>query len=249
MGAGQGSVRRSVRSCCEHLFVKSEQRLEARRLRREHGLPLNAIATRLKVSKSSVSRWVRDITLTEEQSARLEALNPIYNAQLRGRAGRAQSARLAREAAQLHGREAARRGETLHAQGCMLYRAEGTKSRNSVLFTNSDAEMHAVFLRFLRDCYHVTDDRIALSVNCFAPDAHAATEIVRWWLRRLCLPGACARAPTVNHASRSSRGRRGHVLPHGTARLAVHSTFIVQSIYGGIQEYAGVARPEWLELA
>lgn len=42
---------------------------------------------------------------------------------------------------------------------------------------------------------------------------------------------------------------RGHVLPYGTARLAVHSTFIVQSIYGAIQEYACVARPEWLDLA
>ena len=39
------------------------------------------------------------------------------------------------------------------------------------------------------------------------------------------------------------------MLPYGTARLAMHSTFIVQSIYGAIQEYAGFARPEWLDLA
>jgi hypothetical protein len=30
---------------------------------------------------------------------------------------------------------------------------------------------------------------------------------------------------------------------------AVHSTFIVQSIYGAIQEYAGIDRTEWLDLA
>ena len=28
----------------------------------------------------------------------------------------------------------------------------------------------------------------------------------------------------------------------------VHSPFIVQSIYGAIQEYAGIDRPEWLDL-
>jgi hypothetical protein len=38
------------------------------------------------------------------------------------------------------------------------------------------------------------------------------------------------------------------VLPYGTGRLAVHSTFIVQSIYGAIQEYARTNRPEWLDL-
>ena len=102
---------------------------------------------------------------------------------------------------------------------------------------------------FLRRCYGVTDERVAFSVNCFAPDIRAAGEIATWWLRRLGLPDACVRAPTVNRVSRASSGRRGHVLPHGTARLAVHSTFIVQSIYGAIQEYAGVARPVWLELA
>jgi hypothetical protein len=33
---------------------------------------------------------------------------------------------------------------------------------------------------------------------------------------------------------------------HGTGRLAVASTAVVQSIYGAIQEYAGIDRPEWL---
>ena len=35
-------------------------------------------------------------------------------------------------------------------------------------------------------------------------------------------------------------------LPYGTCRLSVHSTAIVQHIYGAIQEYAGFDRPEWL---
>ena len=131
----------------------------------------------------------------------------------------------------------------------MLYWAEGTKKRNCVLFTNSDADMLELFLRFLRHCYGVLDERVAFSVNCFTPDAAGAADIVAWWLRRLRLPPGCVRAPTINRASRASRGRRGHVLPYGTARLAVHSTFIVQSIYGAIQEHAGIGRPEWLDVA
>jgi hypothetical protein len=52
----------------------------------------------------------------------------------------------------------------------------------------------------------------------------------------------------VNRPSSASKHRKGHVLPYGTARLSVHSTFIVQSIYGAIQEYSGIDRPEWLDL-
>jgi hypothetical protein len=108
--------------------------------------------------------------------------------------------------------------------------------------------MMAVFLRFLRECYEVTDDRMAFSVNCHVNNGLSAGEIVEWWLERLGLPPACARKSIVNRRSRASRGRRGHVLPYGTARLAVYSTFIVQSIYGATQEYAGIERPEWLDL-
>jgi hypothetical protein len=85
-------------------------------------------------------------------------------------------------------------------------------------------------------------------VNCHITGDGNAEEITRWWLRRLALPDDCARAPTVNPPSVASRRRRGHVLPHGTARIAVYSTFIVQSIYGAIQEYAGMSRPEWLDM-
>jgi hypothetical protein len=34
---------------------------------------------------------------------------------------------------------------------------------------------------------------------------------------------------------------------YGTARVTVNSTAIVQSIYGAIQQYAGIERPEWVD--
>lgn len=230
------------------MFVKSKERDDARRLRRDDGLPLSVIAARLGVSKSSVSRWVRDVELEPEQHAALRALNPRYNAQRRGQLGRRQSARLARLAAQDHGRDLARQGDPLHLMGCMLYWAEGSKSRNVVVFVNSDADMVALFLEFLQRCYGVPNSSVALSVNCHVAADRDPAAITHWWLNRLSLPPSCARAPTVNNVSVASRRRRGHVLPYGTARLAVYSTFIVQSIYGAIQQYGGAERPEWVDL-
>ena len=71
------------------------------------------------------------------------------------------------------------------------------------------------------------------------------SEIESWWLERLHLPPACLRKAAVNRISRSSLGRRPPLV-YGTARVAVGSTFVVQSIYGAIQAYAGFDRPAWL---
>jgi hypothetical protein len=63
----------------------------------------------------------------------------------------------------------------------------------------------------------------------------------------LNLPPSCLQTATVNRPSRSSKGVH-RPLVHGTARIVVHSTRIVQSIYGAIQQYAAVDRPEWADL-
>jgi len=139
----------------------------------------------------------------------------------------------------------ARIEEPLHLAGCMLFWAEGSKSRNAVISTNSDAGMMRLFLRFLRECCDVRDENIRLSINCFLGHGKSLEQIEAWWLEQLDLPPRCLRKATVNRPSSASKGVR-KPLVHGTARLAVGSTRLVQSIYGAIQEYAGIERPEWV---
>ena len=129
--------------------------------------------------------------------------------------------------------------------GCMLFWAEGSKDRNSVVFTNSDADMATLFVRFLRTAYGVSDEEILLSCNVFLGNGLTLRDIEAWWLRRLALPASSLRAATVNRPSVASAGKR-RTLPYGTARIVVHSTFVLHSIYGAIQAYAGCERPEWL---
>jgi hypothetical protein len=211
-------------------------------------LPVKEIARRLSVSVSSVSLWVREVQLTTEQEAALAARNPIRNGQLRGTRNNSVRCRSIRGEAQEHGRALARTATPGFVAGCMLYWAEGAKRRNTAVLTNSDADLVDCFLRFLRECYAITDDRVTLSVNCFLGNGLTLDEIEHWWLARLDLPAYCLRAAAVNRLSTASKRLKGHILPYGTARLSVHSTFIVQSIYGGIQELAVIERPEWLDL-
>jgi len=121
--------------------VKTAERAEARRLRQAEGLSVREITRRLRVSKSSVSLWVRDLPLTAEQRARLEAENALHGRQLRGAAENARKSRLARIRWQDEGRDRARNGDPLFAAGCMLYWGEGRKTRNAAQITNSDPEV------------------------------------------------------------------------------------------------------------
>jgi hypothetical protein len=135
----------------------------------------------------------------------------------------------------------------LHLTGCMLYWAEGSKNRNGVQFTNSDADMMRTFVEFLRRCYGVRRDDLRLTLNVHLNNGLSLPDIEHWWLARLNLSRCSLGSHTLNTYSRAS-GQLRRTLPYGTARIAVHSTFIVQSIYGAIQEYARVERPEWLDL-
>jgi hypothetical protein len=208
---------------------------------------MKAIAREVGVSVSSVSLWVRDIELTEEQLAKLAARNPRLAAEHRGGERTAARYRAERCRHQEAGRAMARKGDDLHRSGCMLFWAEGSKRRSAVIFTNSDADMLHLFVRFLRECYGVGVERLAFSVNCHLNNGLSLTQIESWWLERLDLPATCLRRATVNRASSASRYRR-NVLTYGTARIVVHSAEIAQSIYGAIQEYAGIERPEWVDL-
>jgi transposase-like protein len=222
--------------------MKTEERIEARRLRQEHGLSMKEIARTLGVSVSSVSLWVRDIELDEAK-----VLSMRYRAARHRSRASAESARTRRREAQASGRQLARHRDPLHIAGCMLFWAEGSRARNALVFTNSDPAMVRFFARFLRTCYGVSDERIRIVCNLFADHADRVREVEDHWLEAAGLPRSQLRKSTINVYSKHSKRKRRNRLPYGTCRLVVCDTALVQSIYGAIQEYAAFDRPDWLD--
>jgi transposase len=60
------------------------------------------------------------------------------------------------------------------------------------------------------------------------------------------LAGAAVNAERAHRYSKYSQKKRTNLLPYGTATLTVHSTRILQTLYGSIQELGDFNRPEWL---
>jgi transposase-like protein len=228
-------------------FRDFDRRAEARRLRSEGGMTIRTIATRLGVAPSTVHHWTRGIALTREQRDAIRHSDAARRARAAGNQAMRAQARQRRLAAQDHGRQLAGQTDPLHLAGCMLYWAEGSKRRNDVEFTNSDPDLMRTFVDFLTRCHGVPPNDIRLTLNVHLDNGLRLSEIEERWLTRLNLPRPCLGCHTLNRTSGASAQPR-RTLPYGTARVVVHSTFIVQSIYGAIQEYARIERPEWLDL-
>ena len=223
--------------------MKPEARHEARRLRFE-GASINEIEKTLGVARSSVSRWVFDIELSPEQRAELTRRSGA--GALAGATVNAERARSRRIGWQEDGRRLAREADPSYVAGCMLYWAEGSKSRSTVEITNADVELIRTFAAFLRQHFDVPADAMRLQCNLFADHVERQLEIERHWLDVAGLPTSSLRRSAVNRHSKYSLKKRTNRLPYGTARLVVHSTQILQTIYGSIQEIGGFDRPEWL---
>jgi hypothetical protein len=130
----------------------------------------------------------------------------------------------------------------------MLYWAEGDKRRHAVRLANSDPALLRHFVAFLRIGFGVPDNEFRVTCNLFADHERRQTEIEDFWLATLGLRRTSLCKSIVHRYSKYSEKKRKNKLPHGTCRIAVHSTEIVQTIYGSIQELAGFERPEWLDL-
>ena len=128
----------------------------------------------------------------------------------------------------------------------MLYWAEGTKCRNQVRFCNSDPEMVRFFVCFLRRYFDLRAEEIRVTCHLYADHRERQREIERFWLKTLQLPETSLSKSLVNVYSKHSQRKRRNMLPYGTCRVVVSRTAVVQSIYGAIQEYAGLRRDEWL---
>ena len=227
--------------------MKTIERTRARELRRLNGMSMREIAAELGVSRSSVSRWVRDVELSYAQRAALAARNPALHPEFNGSKTRARQALEVRRAHQARGRDLARRGEPLFVAGCMLYWGEGAKDRNQLGFSNADPDMAALFMRFLRAYFDVRDDMVRVTCYLFADHVERQFELERFWLDRLELPRERLARSIVNNYSKHSKRLRKNMLPYGTCRIVVSRQAVIQAIYGALQELGGFERPEWAE--
>jgi predicted transcriptional regulator len=216
-------------------MAKRNEHDQARRLRQE-GMSLKRIAKTLGVSLSSVSLWVRDIVLSDDQLTEIKRRQYTFDVgQHKGSQANMVKHREIRRQYQEEGRRKARERDPLHIAGCMLYWAEGTKGRNSLEFINSDPDMVVFYMRFLRESLLIFDESMSVSVICYTGNGLTVEEIEHYWLSLLNLPRSSLRKTIVNVQPTSSK-QKGRKLLYGLCKICVHRSKYMQHVYGAVQE-------------
>jgi len=107
--------------------------------------------------------------------------------------------------------------------------------------------MLSFFIKFLRNALEVQEDIITFRVQCYLGNGLSLEDIETYWLSLLAMTQSQRRKFTVNNRPVSSQ-QKGRKLLYGVTELSVNSTRHIQHIYGAIQEYSGINKPEWLDL-
>lgn len=213
-------------------------------------MPYKRIAARVGISVATAYDWTCDIEITPEQKHRnlygpRGPQNPESIA--RRAAARSERWRERRRGFQLDGQARARHQDPLHMAGCLLYWAEGSKARNVLKFCNSDVNMVRFFTGFLQTSMGVKREDLSICLNVYLNNGLSLKEIEDHWLEALGLTRCCLRKHSLNHFPTSSSGTK-RTLPYGVCTLTVaRSTWLVQHIFGAIQEYGSFEEPKWLD--
>lgn len=219
--------------------MKLKEKQKAIALRKK-GMPMGEIADTLKVSKSSVSYWVRDVVLSKAQRSKLNKNSHSVDAIEKRRIARLANTekrrkimlqKAANEVAEL-------KNNPLWCIGVSLYWGEGGKTQQTARLANSDPAVIEVIMRFFREICDVPEEKFRGHVHTFSHKN--ADEAVRYWSGISGIPPERFFKTYIKQSSASQKKR--DTLPYGTLQVYVHDTKVFFRIMGWINELKNVSK-------
>ncbi|OVE79552.1 hypothetical protein BVY00_00140 [bacterium G20] len=209
--------------------MKKIEQEKARQLRLR-GHSINEISVVLNVAKSSVSLWVRNVELTNEQKNHL-AQKGFYREAIERRrtsrlANEEQKRQLVITVAQKSITKISKK--QLWLMGVMLYWAEGGKTRRLVRFSNSDPELIKVIMAFFRNVCDVPEQKFRGHIHIHSHLDHRLAE--KYWSSISGIP--IAQFFKVYRKPNKSSQNKKDSLPYGTFDVYVLNTELFYKIIG-----------------
>lgn len=220
--------------------MKHIERQQAIELRKQ-GHSISDIASKIGVAKSSVSLWVREVTLDDSTLLDLKhrshsaiAIEKRRSARLKNEAKK-RTAIIANASSEFGGMVSNRE---LWLAGIALYWAEGGKTRRLIRFSNGDPAMIQLMMRFFREICAVPEEKLRGYIHIHPNlDATAAES---YWSSLTGIP-LTQFFKTYRKPNISSEGKR-QSLPHGVLDIYVLDTKLFYKMSGWIQSLSGQIR-------
>lgn len=172
-------------------MAKTKEKNKALKLRQK-GKSIKDIAKRLKISKSTVSLWCRDVELTPEQIQRLheKMVKSGYKGRMKG--ARIQYERRLKKINEWKKRGIERIGRLSNRDllivGIALYWGEGAKKTRGVSFSNSDPEMIKFMIKFFRKVWKIDKSRFTAYIGINKIHKNRIEEVENYWSRITNIP-------------------------------------------------------------
>lgn len=206
---------------------------------RKHGLSYKEILKQIKVSKASLSLWLRDVELTPEQKRQLLTKMDCVRYEVAKR-------KVAKRIQRTKNIMAAARGEVqfftrnpLFMVGLALYWAEGAKNAmESVKLVNSDPHMIMLAMRWFREVCNVPEEKFRIHIHMH--DLHSRKNVNSYWASCTGIPLRQFYKPYIKH---SSLGQRRNILYNGTCSITVNDKNLFRKIMGwrlGVLDYFNI---------
>ncbi len=203
---------------------KPIQQQKATRLRKE-GHSINVIAQKLRVSKSTVSHWCKDIMLSEEQiisiaeQSRHKATASLLRASEKQRASRLANIQVATKLGVKDVGTLSKRD--IYMLGLGLYWGEGYKKGNQELgFTNSDPAIILFYIKWLQTVFSIPKIDLTLRISINIQHERRVLDVLEYWSNTTSIPSAQFTKTSLIRTS-SKKVYSDLTLHFGTLRIKV----------------------------
>ncbi len=201
---------------------------------RKQGISMGEIAKTLKVAKTSVSYWVRDIELTSKQKNKLNKNGHSIEAIEKRRVARISNTRKKRQLImQNAGIEVSQlSSDSLWCVGVALYWGEGGKTQQTARVSNSDPSVIKIMMRFFEKYSGIQKSKFHAHVHTFSHKN--AKKAVTYWSKISGIPQNKFFKTYVKQSSASLKKRE--TLPYGTMQIYIHDTVFFFRLMGWIEK-------------
>lgn len=215
--------------------MKSREKIIALKLRKA-GFSYSKIFKKVRVAKSTLSCWLRDIELTPKQKEKL----------LKGREKSRYAGAKAQQIKRIKRTEEIMADSKkefyllvknpLFLSGLLLYWAEGDKNRSEkVKVTNSDEAMIILMMKWFREICNVPEEKFRISLHVH--DLHCNRNAKNYWVK---ITNVSKKQFHKIYVKKSTLRQRKNVLYNGTCAITVNNKSLFRKIMGwklGLLDY------------
>ena len=164
---------------------KFKEKYEAIKLR-ENGFSYSEILKQIPIAKSTLSLWLRSVSLSKKQEQRLSEKKRL--SQIKGGETKRQQRILLTNKIYRESEEDVKSisKRELWFMGVMLYWAEGNKEKKHnvsqrVCFNNSDPLMIRIFLKWLKEVVNIKPEEIDFEIYIHENSKNSIPSVVKYW--------------------------------------------------------------------